>query len=87
MSQQTTGTHTHGSAKAGHYDSQITAALLKGAWADSSGGTTPNGSELSWGEVVRKWGKHTGGSEYCPIVAGDLCHVSSTHRKGQMRSG
>ncbi|KAK4688880.1 cargo-transport protein YPP1, partial [Tremellales sp. Uapishka_1] len=49
--------------KGAHYHASLTSALLRGAWAETAPGTTPNGNELSWGELVRKWGKHTGGSE------------------------
>ena len=51
------------SAKAQHYNVSLTAALLKGCWGDNIAGAAPNGTELSWGELVRKWGKHTGGSK------------------------
>jgi hypothetical protein len=36
---------------------------FKGNWADATAGTAPNGTALSWSELFRKWGKHTGGSE------------------------
>lgn len=49
-------------AKAAHYHASLSAALLKGAWGDSKPGTEPNGTEISWSELIRKWGKHTGGS-------------------------
>ena len=52
------------SAKAQHYNVSLTSALLKGCWGDNIAGAAPNGAELSWGELVRKWGKHTGGSKY-----------------------
>lgn len=54
--------------KAAHYNASLTAALLKGCWGDSNAGTAPNGTELGWGELVRKWGKHTGGSESNSII-------------------
>jgi hypothetical protein len=50
------------SPKAAHYQSAITSALSRGAWAETNPGSAPNGTELSWGELIRKWGKHTGGS-------------------------
>lgn len=49
--------------KGAHYHASLGAALVRGAWADANPGTTPNGSPLSWNELIRKWGKHTGGSE------------------------
>jgi hypothetical protein len=49
--------------KGGHYRDALSAALLRGGWADDWPGTAPNGNPLSWGELIRKWGKHTGGSE------------------------
>ena len=49
--------------KGDHYQAALTAALLRGAWADSKPGAAPNGTDLGWGELIRKWGKHTGGSE------------------------
>lgn len=52
------------SPKAVHYHTALGAALLRGAWAEANPGAEPNGSELSWGELVRKWGKHTGGSRF-----------------------
>ena len=55
---------SHSSPKAGHYETSLTAALLKGYWADASPGSAPNGTLLSWSELIRKWGKHTGSSEY-----------------------
>lgn len=51
------------SPKAAHYSSALSAALLHGAWADGHAGKDAKGHEVSWGELVRKWGKHTGGSE------------------------
>ncbi|ORY34198.1 hypothetical protein BCR39DRAFT_516718 [Naematelia encephala] len=48
--------------KAVHYHAALTSALLRGAWAEPTPGTAPNGTLLSWGELVRKWGKHTGGN-------------------------
>lgn len=51
------------SPKAAHYTSALGSALCKGAWAEPTPGAAPNGTALSWGELVRKWGKHTGGSE------------------------
>ena len=53
----------HASPKGSHYHSVLTSALLRGAWGEEHPGTAPNGTELNWGELVRKWGKHTGGSE------------------------
>ncbi|RXK37161.1 hypothetical protein M231_05530 [Tremella mesenterica] len=50
------------SPKAAHYNQALTNALLSGAWSDTKPGSTPNGTELTWVELVRKWGKHTGGN-------------------------
>lgn len=47
--------------KAAHYISNLGAALVRGAWSDPNPGQAPNGSALSWNELIRKWGKHTGG--------------------------
>lgn len=61
------------SPKAAHYHSALTSALLRGAWGDSNPGTAPNGTALSWGELVRKWGKHTGGSEPSIVLLRTYC--------------
>jgi len=53
----------HSAAKAAHYKANLGAALVRGAWTDATPGAAPNGSGLSWSELIRKWGKHTGGSE------------------------
>lgn len=53
----------HKAPKGDHYNAQLTHALLKGNWADATAGAAPNGTALSWSELIRKWGKHTGGSE------------------------
>lgn len=53
----------HKEPKGDHYNTQLTHALLKGNWADATAGNAPNGTALSWSELFRKWGKHTGGSE------------------------
>jgi hypothetical protein len=53
----------HKEPKGDHYNQQLTHALLKGNWADANPGATPNGTALSWSELIRKWGKHTGGSK------------------------
>lgn len=49
--------------KAAHYTANLAGVLVRGAWTVDSPGAAPNGSPLSWSELVRKWGKHTGGSE------------------------
>jgi hypothetical protein len=54
----------HKAPKGDHYNAQLTHALLKGNWADATAGAAPNGTALSWSELIRKWGKHTGGSKY-----------------------
>ena len=53
-------------AKATHYEAALNAALLKGNWTESQAGNEPNGTVLDWNELIRKWGKHTGGSESKP---------------------
>jgi hypothetical protein len=65
----------HKEPKGDHYNAQLTHALLKGNWADATAGTAPNGTALSWSELIRKWGKHTGGSEYSSLEAltGMIC--------------
>jgi hypothetical protein len=52
------------SPKAAHYNAALTSALLRGGWGDANPGKEPNGTDLSWSELIRKWGKHTGGSEF-----------------------
>ncbi|WVQ76332.1 hypothetical protein IAR50_005997 [Cryptococcus sp. DSM 104548] len=49
-------------AKEAHYAQALSAALTSGNWAASAPGTTPRGAQLPWTELVRKWGKHTGGN-------------------------
>jgi len=58
----------HKEPKGDHYNTQLTHALLKGNWADATAGNAPNGTALSWSELFRKWGKHTGGSEYISVA-------------------
>lgn len=53
-----------GNPKGLHYIANLGAALVRGAWGDANPGAAPNGSPLSWSELIRKWGKHTGGSGY-----------------------
>ncbi|WVN90955.1 uncharacterized protein L203_106200 [Cryptococcus depauperatus CBS 7841] len=48
------------STKGAYYNGVLTAALLAGSWAENLPAATPNGSALTWGELIRKWGKHTG---------------------------
>ena len=60
-------------AKATHYEAALGAALLKGNFTEGQAGKAPNGTVLDWNELIRKWGKHTGGSEHlssssCPEV-------------------
>ncbi|TYJ56742.1 hypothetical protein B9479_002512 [Cryptococcus floricola] len=50
------------SPKAAHYNAALNAALTAGNWAATAPGTAPRGAQLEWGELVRKWGKHTGGN-------------------------
>lgn len=54
--------HAAGS-KGAHYTANLGGALVRGAWAESNPGATPSGSALPWNELIRKWGKHTGGGE------------------------
>jgi hypothetical protein len=67
----------HKEPKGDHYNTQLTHALLKGNWADATAGTAPNGTALSWSELFRKWGKHTGGSESILIA-----QMSYEHKSG-----
>ena len=46
-------------SKAAHYTQQLHATLLRGAWHESNPGRAPNGSILSWSELLRKYRKHT----------------------------
>jgi hypothetical protein len=50
-------------AKAQHYNTALSAALLAGPWGDNTLVKAPNGSPLDWSESIRKWSKHTGGRE------------------------
>ncbi|WVQ93775.1 hypothetical protein IAU59_000853 [Kwoniella sp. CBS 9459] len=78
-----------GSPKGAHYNASLTAALLRGAWAESSPGQAPNKTELSWGELVRKWGKHTGGNTALLHHLRDisLLYLSSTAHATTSSSG
>ncbi|WWC99319.1 hypothetical protein V866_006220 [Kwoniella sp. B9012] len=77
------------SPKGVHYNTSLTAALLRGAWAESSPGHAPNKTELSWGELVRKWGKHTGGNTSLIHHLRDisLLYLSSTSHSTTSSSG
>jgi len=44
--------------KAEHYQAQLYAALLRGAWAEQTPGRDPKGNALSWPELLRKFHKH-----------------------------
>lgn len=57
--------HTMGT-KGAHYSLALAHALAAGAWSSPSPAATPRAAPLSWPELVRKWGKHTGGSESPP---------------------
>ncbi|WWD09042.1 hypothetical protein V865_007162 [Kwoniella europaea PYCC6329] len=72
-----------------HYNTSLTAALLRGAWAESNPGHAPNKTELSWGELVRKWGKHTGGNTSLIHHLRDisLLYLSSTSHSTTSSSG
>lgn len=50
-------------SKGAHYSLALAHALAAGAWASPAPAATPRAAPLSWPELVRKWGKHTGGSE------------------------
>lgn len=54
--------HTMGS-KGAHYSLALAHALTAGAWSSPAPAATPRAAPLSWPELVRKWGKHTHGSE------------------------
>ncbi|WRT63735.1 uncharacterized protein IL334_000658 [Kwoniella shivajii] len=75
--------------KAAHYNTSLTAALLRGAWAESTPGQAPNKTDLSWGELVRKWGKHTGGNTSLIHYLRDisLLYLSSTSHATTSSSG
>nr|XP_018266799.1 uncharacterized protein I303_00777 [Kwoniella dejecticola CBS 10117]OBR88957.1 hypothetical protein I303_00777 [Kwoniella dejecticola CBS 10117] len=75
--------------KGAHYNSSLTAALIRGAWAESNPGHAPNKTELSWGELVRKWGKHTGGNTALIHHLRDisLLYLSSTSHAAISSSG
>ncbi|WWC85911.1 uncharacterized protein L201_000781 [Kwoniella dendrophila CBS 6074] len=77
------------SPKGAHYNTSLTAALLRGAWAESNPGQAPNKTELSWGELVRKWGKHTGGNTALIHHLRDisLLYLSSTSHSTTSSSG
>ncbi|WVW81915.1 hypothetical protein I302_103918 [Kwoniella bestiolae CBS 10118] len=77
------------SPKGIHYNTSLTAALLRGAWAESNPGHAPNKTELSWGELVRKWGKHTGGNTSLIHHLRDisLLYLSSTSHSTTSSSG
>lgn len=49
------------SPKAAHYNHQLHAVLLRGAWSESNPGREPNASTaaLGWSELLRKFKKHT----------------------------
>ncbi|OCF45189.1 hypothetical protein I317_00992 [Kwoniella heveanensis CBS 569] len=78
-----------GTPKGAHYNASLTAALLRGAWAESNPGQAPNKTELSWGELVRKWGKHTGGNTVLIHHLRDisLLYLSSTAHPATSSSG
>jgi hypothetical protein len=66
----------HKEPKGDHYNTQLTHALLKGNWADATAGNAPNGTALSWSELFRKWGKHTGGSESIVVAPSNYYDIS-----------
>ncbi|WVQ80288.1 hypothetical protein IAT38_002393 [Cryptococcus sp. DSM 104549] len=77
------------SPKGNHYNNDLTAVLLRGPWADATPGHTPNTTPLSWGELVRKWGKHTGGNTALIHHLRDisLLYLSSTAHPSTASSG
>ncbi|WVR03497.1 hypothetical protein IAU60_000488 [Kwoniella sp. DSM 27419] len=82
-------TNSAASPKAAHYTASLTAALLRGGWAESIPGQAPNKTELSWGELVRKWGKHTHGNTALIHHLRDisLLYLSSTSHSPTSSSG
>lgn len=44
-----------------HYWSQLRSALTAGLWLSQSPGKTPNGTPISWFELLRKFKKHCKG--------------------------
>ncbi|TXT05012.1 hypothetical protein VHUM_03832 [Vanrija humicola] len=72
------------SPKATHYRASLGAALVRGAWTDANPGTEPNGSLLSWPELIRKWAKHTGGKP--PITSHASAAAAAPASAGQRRA-
>ncbi|CAK9779362.1 unnamed protein product [Cutaneotrichosporon oleaginosum] len=69
--------------KGAHYTANLGSALVRGAWAESNPGATPSGGALPWGELLRKWGKHTGGNTE---VVGALRSIAAADlRRGSTR--
>lgn len=56
-------------AKTRHYVAVLSAALLRGSWADSVVGKDYKGRDMDWAELLRKWEKHGGNSESCMLHA------------------
>lgn len=52
-----------------HYWTQLRAALTAGQWCSASPAKTPNGSLLSWSELIRKFNKHCKGFQDVAEVA------------------
>lgn len=44
--------------KAAHYERELQSALCRGAWSESTPGTTPKAVAVSWNELLRKYRKH-----------------------------
>lgn len=87
------------SPKAAHYHQALSSALLRGAWSSSQPATAPNGTGLSWAELIRKWGKHTGGNTaiihhlrnvsllYLPLLGRPASLASHSHASSGPSSG
>ncbi|KIJ67164.1 hypothetical protein HYDPIDRAFT_25637 [Hydnomerulius pinastri MD-312] len=56
-------------AKDKHYWSQLRAALTAGQWSSPAPAKVPNGSPLSWSELLRKFNKHCKGFQDVSEVA------------------
>ncbi|KAE8543160.1 hypothetical protein D1P53_000647 [Cryptococcus gattii VGV] len=69
-------------SKGAHYSLALAHALAAGAWSSPSPAATPRAAPLSWPELVRKWGKHTGGNT--PLIHHlrdiSLLYLSTTNR-------
>ncbi|KAF8321268.1 hypothetical protein DL93DRAFT_2052034 [Clavulina sp. PMI_390] len=63
--------HSIPNPKGTHYTQQLHAALLRGAWAESTPGSIPGTTAptLSWSELLRKYRKHTGNDDFANLAS------------------